>query len=255
MAVELSNTATEAGDAAAEIDATKTPLDVLSGGASTASGDLSGLSTSFKVSGSNASTASGKLGGAKTAEEKAGNAARDAAIKVSQMGSGAETAGSKAGLLKGQLDSVKTSTDVAGKGGETMASKFNNLHFENQNTKIKLPHFSLDGKFSISPPSVPKLSVKWYAKGGILNAATIFGAVGGRLLGGGERGAEAVAPIELLSSYIREEFAGVLSANGAGGTTSNLTQNITTQIYTKQASFAEIQRANRVTAKQAALER
>lgn len=71
--------------------------------------------------------------------------------------------------------------------------------------KLKLPHISISGKFSINPPSVPKFGISWYAKGGILNKPTIFGQSGGRFLGGGEAGKEAVLPIHLLKDYIREE--------------------------------------------------
>ena len=50
---------------------------------------------------------------------------------------------------------------------------------------------------------VPKFSVKWNAEGGILTKATIFGmGKNGQLLGGGEAGDEAVAPITLLQDYI-----------------------------------------------------
>ncbi len=73
---------------------------------------------------------------------------------------------------------------------------------------IKLPHFNFTGKFSLSPFEVPKLDVQWYAKGGILNSPTIFGAgSNGSLLGGGEAGQEAVLPITKLKEYIREELA------------------------------------------------
>lgn len=72
--------------------------------------------------------------------------------------------------------------------------------------EIKLPHFSIKGKFSLTPPSVPKLSVKWNAEGAILNRPTIFGMDrNGNMQGGGEAGKEAVLPIEKLKQYIREE--------------------------------------------------
>lgn len=53
--------------------------------------------------------------------------------------------------------------------------------------KFKLPRFSLQGKFSLAPPSVPKLKVNWYAEGGVFDAASIIGV--------GEAGTEAVVPL------------------------------------------------------------
>lgn len=79
------------------------------------------------------------------------------------------------------------------------------LNFDWKLPKIKLPHFKISGGFSLSPLKTPKFSVDWYAKGGILNSPTIFGANGNSLMGGGEAGKEAVLPIDLLKSYIREE--------------------------------------------------
>lgn len=68
--------------------------------------------------------------------------------------------------------------------------------------KIKLPHFSISGSFSLDPPSVPKLSVEWYAKGGILTKPTIFGINGNSFMAGGEAGPEAILPIDRLEGYI-----------------------------------------------------
>ena len=79
------------------------------------------------------------------------------------------------------------------------------LNFEWKLPKIKLPHFKISGGFSLTPPKTPKFSVDWYAKGGILNSPTIFGTNGDSLMAGGEAGKEAVLPIDLLRSYIREE--------------------------------------------------
>lgn len=69
--------------------------------------------------------------------------------------------------------------------------------------KLKMPTFSLKGKFSLDPPSVPKIGIKWNAEGGILTRPTLFGSVGNTLLGGGEAGSEAIAPIDILQGYVR----------------------------------------------------
>ena len=60
---------------------------------------------------------------------------------------------------------------------------------------IKLPHFSVTGKLSIAPPSVPHLSISWYKEGGIMTSPTIFGMNGSSLMAGGEAGAEAILPL------------------------------------------------------------
>ena len=67
--------------------------------------------------------------------------------------------------------------------------------------KIKLPHFSISGKFSLNPPSVPKFSISWYKDGAIFTKPTLFNTPYG-LKGVGEAGAEAVLPIEKLEDYI-----------------------------------------------------
>lgn len=67
--------------------------------------------------------------------------------------------------------------------------------------------FSGDSKKrSRSLMAAPEMPVKWFASGGILNRPTIFGRKGDQMLGGGEAGAEAVLPVDLLRKYIREEY-------------------------------------------------
>jgi len=60
---------------------------------------------------------------------------------------------------------------------------------------IKLPHFKIEGKFSLNPPSIPSFGVEWYRTGGIMTKPTVFGLNGTRLMAGGEAGAEAILPL------------------------------------------------------------
>ena len=82
--------------------------------------------------------------------------------------------------------------------------------------KIKLPHFSITGSFSLNPPSIPHFSVDWYAKameqGMILNNATIFGEKDGKLLGGGEAGSETIVGTKSLLDMIRDAVASAMMA-------------------------------------------
>ena len=67
--------------------------------------------------------------------------------------------------------------------------------------KLKMPSFSMKGKFSLNPPSVPKIGIKWNAQGAVFDQPTIFSTHQG-LQGVGEAGPEAVAPISVLQAYV-----------------------------------------------------
>lgn len=95
--------------------------------------------------------------------------------------------------------------------------------------KIKLPHFKISGKLSLSPPSVPHLSIDWYKEGGILTKPTVFGMNGSSLMAGGEAGKEAVLPLKgfydqlehILSSRMNtgkmEQYLSVIANNSSKG--------------------------------------
>ena len=77
----------------------------------------------------------------------------------------------------------------------------NAMKFDWSLPKIKLPHFSISGKFSLDPPSIPKINVDWYARGGVFDTPTLF-PYGGRIGGLGEAGAEAIVPLEKNTQWL-----------------------------------------------------
>jgi phage-related protein len=73
---------------------------------------------------------------------------------------------------------------------------------------IKLPHFSIEGEFSLKPPSVPHLGVSWYASGGIFNRPSVIGV--------GEAGTEAVLPIDRLDDLMAKAIEKAKGGSGSG---------------------------------------
>lgn len=120
---------------------------------------------------------------------------------------------------------------------------------------IKLPHFKISGSLSLNPPSVPRLSVDWYRKAMdqayLLNSATIFGANGSSLMGGGEAGSEMIIGTQKLMDMISQAAGGeqtvtiapTFNIYGAEGQDVNeladiIMDKINNLIHQKEAVFA-----------------
>ena len=99
----------------------------------------------------------------------------------------ATTSGKMGDIAKKISSKMSDARDDVGSEIEKIKSKFD---FKWSLPDLKLPHFSIDGKFSLNPPSVPSFKIKWYKKAEenayLLKRATIFGNTPSGLLGGGE---------------------------------------------------------------------
>lgn len=119
---------------------------------------------------------------------------------------------------------IDSLTDNFGNGVEKMLQKIEDLKtkvnnaanklkeafsFEWSLPHLRLPHLSVQWDpvdnvlaqfFGVT--AFPRLSVQWFAKGGILDGAQIFGRMGSTLLGGGERGREAILPLDTNTGWM-----------------------------------------------------
>ena len=134
--------------------------------------------------------------GFNTAKNNAANALNAIKDKIKSVWEGAVS------LVRGAVDKLKSL-----------------MHFSWELPKLKLPHLSITGRFSINPPSVPHFSIEWYKKamenGMILNSPTILPGANGTLRGFGDAGPEAVVGVDSLRGMIGEAVA--VAASGLGG--------------------------------------
>ena len=102
------------------------------------------------------------------------------------------------------LDGVKLKFETIFNGIKTFLSPIIDwlkkvFDFKWELPKIKLPHFKIDGEFSLTPPSTPSFSIDWYKTGGIFNKASVIGV--------GEAGSEAVLPLDNFYRYMDGKMA------------------------------------------------
>lgn len=111
-------------------------------------------------------------------------------------------------IVRDAIDAIKGFFDI-------------NLQFPH----IKLPHFGISGGFSLNPPQVPNFTIDWYKKGAIFTKPTLFNTPFG-MKGVGEAGAEAVLPIEKLSSIMAEALRKNQDMSVSGVTVTGNTFNV-----------------------------
>lgn len=159
------------------------------------------------------SSISSKITSAKNAVDSAVGGLRDSIRNGLTSAKNTVTSifGSIYNAIHSKMESAKNAVQNA---INALKAKFN---FSWSLPKLKLPHISITGKFSLKPPSVPHFGISWYKQGGILDGAQIFGAAGGKLLGGGEAGKEAVLPLSELWTQLKGILTSAMQSAAAAG--------------------------------------
>jgi hypothetical protein len=166
-------------------------------------------------------------------QEQSGRAGFEVINKTTggKLGEALSTARSKLSDIKNAFSEKMDAAKEAVRGAIDKIKGFFNFSWSLPH--LKMPHFSISGSFSLDPPSVPHFGVDWYRKAMdepyILNSPTLFGMAGGRLLGGGEAGEEAVVGTDRLSQIVQGAVA------AAGGN-----QTIVIPVYIGQDRIDEI---------------
>lgn len=139
--------------------------------------------------------------------------------------------------VSGVLNSIKAVFSNVWNGCKSVVSNAINhiksiMHFSWSLPHLKLPHISISGSFSLTPPSVPHFGIEWYKKamddGMIMNQPTIFGynAKSNQFLAGGEAGSETVVGTQNLMDMIQEAVNNAGSGNGDSEATRALLEAI-----------------------------
>lgn len=118
----------------------------------------------------------------------------------SKLESAKNTVSNILNAIKDKFSSIfESAKNIVSNAIEKIKGLFN---FKWELPKIKLPHFSITGKFSLNPPQIPKFSVEWYKLGGVFDEPTLFGYGDGKIGGLGEDGAEAIVPLERNTAWL-----------------------------------------------------
>lgn len=140
--------------------------------------------------------------------QKAKDMARDAKSSFEDL---RKSAGEKFGNVATTIrDKMEDARRWVSEKIQAIKGFFSNLRLKLPKIEVPpLPHFSISGKFSLNPPSVPSFGIEWYKKamggGMILDSPTIFGfnSKTGKLLAGGEAGSETVVGTKSLLNMIK----------------------------------------------------
>lgn len=121
------------------------------------------------------------------------------------------TVSSKLNSIKNKFSSIfESAKSIVSNAINKIKSFFN---FSWSLPKIKLPHFSISGKFSLNPPSIPHFSVSWYKKAMdepyMFTKPTLFDVnpATGTAKGAGEAGDEVMIGKDTMLNMIRQAVA------------------------------------------------